>query len=492
MDTQFFKSSFEILEANKERDLFLVCGLHEGEEGYLVLDKSEIDIERDGYTRLNNTALAEIERGERKISVYESKEIEEAQLEFEHRRIDKEIKANPETSLELKKALEEYAKYLTEVKEGVGGDDWRTAAMPKDEFVDERVKQIQKEAALERIANYQVDKSYEKSTPYCLRDKALFVGWKYVWSDKANKVIKIPISPKTGHAADTTNFHDWTNFERACQAVKKFDLHGIGIVFNARGLMGIDIDDCMKDGKLIDPKAREIVDTVNSYTEISPSGNGIHILCYGRLPDEYGYKRKDSLEMYDTGRFFTLTGKVLEGHFRKIPPQATTQKAVTEIWRKYLRREKAATLEIDNVLTLDDDDLIFKISKSKRANDFKRMFEQGLPPIDDKGEIIKGCRKNRDKPGTMDNVDWSKVDLCLCGMLAFYNPPKKQVDRIFRASKLMRGKWDEMRGDISYGQKTIDYAYNTRQVAYSNDVARSRAIEYKQIKRFRDKDDIMQ
>ncbi len=491
MDSQFFKSSFEIIEADKKEELFLLLCEYDGEEGYIVADKSEIDVVRDGYTRLNDNVIQALEQGVLTKKVYDSRDIEDAFLEFEQLKLAHDISSD-NISDELKEATVAYSDYLATVKEGLGGADWRDSIRDKDEFIAEKILELKKRNALEKISQYKADKSYERSTPYCLRDKALFVGWRYSWSDKSNKIIKIPISPKTGRAADTTNFHDWTNFERACQAVDKFGLHGVGIVFNGRGLMGIDIDDCMDaSGKLVDSKAREIVDRVNSYTEISPSGTGIHILCYGNLPTDYGYKRKDSLEMYDTGRFFTLTGKVLEGKFRKIPMKSESQPAITDIWNKYLKRERPAMIDIDTVLTLDDDELIFKISTSKRAKDFKRMFEQGLPPIDEKGEVVAGCRKNRDKPGTPDNVDWSKVDLCLCGMLAFYNPPRAQADRIFRASKLMRSKWDEMRGGLSYGQKTLEYAYRTRQMAYSSDIAKARGMERKHLKRIM-KEDIME
>lgn len=45
----------------------------------------------------------------------------------------------------------------------------------------------------------------------------------------------------------------------------------------------------------------EFISTLQSYTEISQSGKGIHIICRGKLPKRG--RRKGSVEMYENGRF---------------------------------------------------------------------------------------------------------------------------------------------------------------------------------------------
>lgn len=57
--------------------------------------------------------------------------------------------------------------------------------------------------------------------------------------------------------------------------------------------------------------AQQIIEGLDGYTELSPSGAGIHIIVRGELPG--GGNRKGPLEMYDTKRFFTMTGHVLGG-----------------------------------------------------------------------------------------------------------------------------------------------------------------------------------
>ena len=50
----------------------------------------------------------------------------------------------------------------------------------------------------------------------------------------------------------------------------------------------------------------------------------------------------------------------------------------------------------------------------------------------------------------------SEADLALCGILAFWTGGEtSRIDRLFRASGLMREKWDEPRGDATYGARTI-------------------------------------
>src|SRR5262249_59536187 len=62
---------------------------------------------------------------------------------------------------------------------------------------------------------------------------------------------------------------------------------------------------------VIAPWAREIVAALDSYTEVSPSGTGLHSFVCGKLP--LGGRRHGRIEMYDRDRYFTVTGDHLEG-----------------------------------------------------------------------------------------------------------------------------------------------------------------------------------
>ena len=123
------------------------------------------------------------------------------------------------------------------------------------------------------------------------------------------KLKKIPYDPKTGEFAKANIPGTWADYETAAAAANNYD--GIGFEFlNGGNLFGIDLDHVIKDG-VINPIAKEIIDTMDSYTERSPSGQGVHILAKGTIPDKD--RRKDFIEMYSDGRYFTITGNVYNG-----------------------------------------------------------------------------------------------------------------------------------------------------------------------------------
>ena len=118
---------------------------------------------------------------------------------------------------------------------------------------------------------------------------------------------KIPMSPHTGAAAASNNPDTWGTAAEAWAAKKRNGWAGIGYVFTiAAGVVGIDLDDCFtEDGRLNDT-ARQIVQMMNSYTERSPSGKGLHILACGSIPHSV---KKPGFEMYNELRYFTVTGR---------------------------------------------------------------------------------------------------------------------------------------------------------------------------------------
>jgi putative DNA primase/helicase len=128
---------------------------------------------------------------------------------------------------------------------------------------------------------------------------------------------KIPFNPQTGKAASADDPNTWGTYEQAVRAVKASNgrYAGVGREFlKEQGITGIDLDHCIVDGKPLD-YAQFVIKRLNSYTELSPSGVGLHIWVYGSIPDNIGPDPKgvSKIEMYDQGRYFTITGNHLEG-----------------------------------------------------------------------------------------------------------------------------------------------------------------------------------
>jgi putative DNA primase/helicase len=121
------------------------------------------------------------------------------------------------------------------------------------------------------------------SIPDYLKRFNHWLCWKY--ETRTDKPTKVPKSPHTGQNASSTNPDTWGTFEQALAAQHKHGFDGVGFALDHSRvpLVGIDLDHCIVDGELT-PLAREIVDTVNGYTEVTPSGAGLRIFAIADLP----------------------------------------------------------------------------------------------------------------------------------------------------------------------------------------------------------------
>jgi putative DNA primase/helicase len=139
-----------------------------------------------------------------------------------------------------------------------------------------------------------------------------WVVWRYFWLEDRQKWDKPPLRVRNGNEASTTNSATWGTFEDAVWTYETGDVDGIGFVFAKQNrLVGIDLDHCRDpETGLIDPWALSIVERFDTYTELSPSGTGVHLIAAGTLPGQ-GVKTTRG-EMYDTGRYFTITGHRIE------------------------------------------------------------------------------------------------------------------------------------------------------------------------------------
>ena len=117
---------------------------------------------------------------------------------------------------------------------------------------------------------------------------------------------KVPMDANTGNAAASNNPSTWSNAAEAWAAKKRYGWAGIGCMFSIQtGVVGIDLDDCFTGEGRLNDTARQIVQMMNSYTERSPSGKGLHILACGSIPHSV---KRPGFEMYNELRYFTVTG----------------------------------------------------------------------------------------------------------------------------------------------------------------------------------------
>ncbi len=105
-------------------------------------------------------------------------------------------------------------------------------------------------------------------------------------------------------------------FNTALQNWLSGKCNGIGFILTINDpFVAVDIDDCVMNG-IISKEAQEIIDTFDSYTELSPSGRGIHIWVEGNTKKP-GIRKKD-IEMYSSKRYMTVTlNPINEKNIRK-------------------------------------------------------------------------------------------------------------------------------------------------------------------------------
>ncbi|EOV9525606.1 phage/plasmid primase, P4 family [Bacillus cytotoxicus] len=289
-----------------------------------------------------------------------------------------------------------------------------------------------------------------KENPYNFNEiptelKALpqWILWR---KEKRNgKPTKVPYQV-TGEMAQANNRRTWSTFATAVKFYLEGDYDGIGFVFSRQdNYIGIDIDKCVVDGK-INTFATEIIDTLDSYTEFSPSGKGIHIIIKGNLPQSVlGTGRKNAkhgLEIYSYGRYFSFTG-----HRENSNDVYERTDELAEVFEKYFDdsdiegRVNLAEFEKDEI-KISNEALWERMFRSKNGDEIRSLFN-----------------------GNLINDDHSASDLALCNHLAFWTGKSAtRMDSMFRESSLMRDKWDVIHfrdTNETYGERTIATAISS-------------------------------
>lgn len=141
--------------------------------------------------------------------------------------------------------------------------------------------------------------------------------WRYIAKrrpDGSTHWAKVPFQP-TGREARSNDQSTWVSYADAVDALILGDFDGLGFVFVADDdLAGIDLDDCIdpSTGEMSET-AQELLERVDGYAEVSPSGTGIKL--FTRAPLARAHKdNSKGIELYKTGRYFTVTGHAVNGH----------------------------------------------------------------------------------------------------------------------------------------------------------------------------------
>lgn len=243
--------------------------------------------------------------------------------------------------------------------------------------------------------------------------------------------------------AAANNPATWGSFADAVAAAARLGRGGIGFEFGVEpcGIVGLDLDHVINDAGELANWAAEVVSLMDSYTEYSPSGRGLHILCSSNEPlSAIGKRNKNDsigLEIYDHVRYFTVTGKP----YGDVKPLAERTTQLREVYRRYMPKESEkpkanpATGEASSYATgnLSDAELWERMFDSEQGEKIRALYD---------GEI-----SGYGSP--------SQADSALCCYLAFWTQGDGgRMDRMFRQSGLMREKWERK----DYRERTIEHA----------------------------------
>ena len=232
----------------------------------------------------------------------------------------------------------------------------------------------------------------------------------------------MPFNARTGHETDSTDPSTWSSFAEAVHVFGEGTTYaGVGFVFSAADpYCGVDLDECIINGVMV-PAAQAIIDAFATYTEISPSGNGVKLIIMGAKPPWARCKSRKiagfkETEVYDDERYFTLTGRRVEGTPAEI---AARQDELDALCRRLWPQDKKSDpppQQTPGTVIADDQELLERMFAAKRGELMRRLWD--------------GDTSGHDG-------DASAADLALCNHLAFWTGrDKERMDRLFRGSGL--------------------------------------------------------
>lgn len=291
----------------------------------------------------------------------------------------------------------------------------------------------------------------------------------YRKEERKGKTTKIPYSV-AGKMASSTDEKTWATYDEAKTALSKslrpgnaMAMDGIGIVFTPdQNLLGIDIDHILEGGKVMKEflHIKKFLDMADTYTEVSPSGSGLHLFFDLSAPLALLANKKAPFEAYTSGRYFTTTEKAFgkAKPIRVITPEEAVS-ILSEIGYPWSKMEAGPTemgKEIIRNIERQDEDILKKMFKSKNGAKIEALYNGDL---------------------SQNNGDASSADLSLCSHLAFWTGKNaSQMESIWLSSPL--GSRDKTQKRKDYRDRTIRQAIaNCSEVYEPKGVKQEKAIK---------------
>jgi putative DNA primase/helicase len=279
-----------------------------------------------------------------------------------------------------------------------------------------------------------------ESLPEALRAIPHWMGTRFERREDG-RVDKAPHRVRAGQSvvkADKTDPENWTTYSEALATYERGDVDAIGLVLTDNDpYFVVDLDGVIdRDTGEIHAAAAEVIHALNSYTELSCSGTGAHVIGHGAKPEYAGCRSNKlgfDMEIYDSARFMVMTGRRMTDALGPRDRQDELLSLCRKLWPKsqklYSRRPTHPA-----PVGLEDQELLGRARRSSTGAKFRRLYDQG---------------------DTAGYASASEADFSLLNMLIFWTAGERdQIMRLFEASALYRGK-DKHR---DYVRRSVDNA----------------------------------
>jgi primase-polymerase (primpol)-like protein len=303
-------------------------------------------------------------------------------------------------------------------------------------------------------------KYISENVPEILKKDKAWVIWHYedrIKSDGTTEKTKVPyIACQPETKAESNNSNTWSDFKMA-DMIMHTNKSGIGYVLHDNGVYGIDLDNAFDENGELIAEYKPIIDNIVSYTEKSPSGNGLHILFASQVVPypqgglsckwlDNGAKRE--VAIFGKGKYFTMTGDVYNNRnvINDIPKYIITE-TINPIVEMHKSTQK-------NIIQIDDNESCKELSDAEIINKCKNAKNSG--------KFNKLWVGN-----TVGYPSQSEAELALISIFAFYSTDELQLVRLLTQSGMARDKHnrvDYLQSTIKKGMSGIQEHYNIQRL----------------------------
>jgi hypothetical protein len=242
-----------------------------------------------------------------------------------------------------------------------------------------------------------------------------WVCWKYAKTSD-DRLTKLPYCPKTGQLASVADPLSWSDYETAVKAASNGNFYsGIGFVLTDNDpFCFIDLDNPEGDAAII-ARHTQIAEAMDSYSEVSPSGFGLHVIVKAKVA---GGRRRSKVEVYSSMRYMTMSGNTYHDK-----PIADRSYLVQKLWEELNDNKGGNNIDIavaNQPQQYSDEEIYNTANQAQNGEKFSALWQ---------GDWVKYYKSQ------------SEADFALINILGFYSRNVDQIRRMFLLSQL--GKRDK-------------------------------------------------